>query len=95
MKRSKDTLINSVFLVPVAIYALGAAVIPVVWPKLFRGALAEIIIWSLFLSPTIALLGIWRVWKRDSSIPILVSTVFGIIGTLFWIYGLWKKISLQ
>jgi len=95
MKRLGNPSITGVALLPVALYALLGAVIVVVWPKLFRGSLKEVLIWSSFLSLMIAALGIWRILKQDRAFPILISTLLGIVGTLLWGYVVWRNISLQ
>jgi len=95
MKKLDNPTITNFLLVLAAFYALFAGVTVVFWPALFRGPLREVLIWGLFVSPAVTALGGWRIWKRDCTFLILVSTVVGTVGVLLWCYAVWKRVAIQ
>lgn len=89
----KNITFRSVFLLPIACYALGSALVVALAPELMHTAWREVLIYSVFLSPALILLGIRRFLKKDRSASIMISSVLGTLGTFCWIYVFWVKSS--
>lgn len=83
---------NNVLLLPIACYALGSALAGVLRPELLEGNWAQVMIFSLFLSPALAALAVWRFLKGEKSIVLLISFLSGATGVLCWSYLIWGKI---
>jgi hypothetical protein len=93
MKKLGNVPIKDGLLVPVSLYALMGSVVPLVAPRFLRGAFREIILLSLFLSPTVALLAAWKMCKGQRTITMVVVAALGAIGSACWGYAVWQRIA--
>ena len=93
MKTFGRLRLSDVFLLPIAGYALGGAVIVLLCPSLMKTPWREILIHSLLVSPALALLAAWTVIKGEKSLSIILSATAGTLGTICWIYIFWQKLK--
>ena len=94
MQRSTNLHVRNVVLIPIAAYSAGAAAVPFVYSTPIGRTCWEIIIYSLFLSPCVGILALWRILKGDRSLPIIITALLGLCGTLSWAYTIVKRLTI-
>lgn len=90
MQLNADIRLNDLFLLPLALYCLASAALPALWPQLYHGALKEIAIYSLFVSPAIAILSLKRLIKAGNWPVTLSAALCSALATSLWIAFLWR-----
>lgn len=89
----KDINIKNASVVPVAMYSVVAATIPLLAHTPLTEAVKLTVFPSLFLSPAVGLLAVLRFAKGDRSRSILFSAALGTIGTVCWVFILSRKLN--
>jgi hypothetical protein len=85
--------VSNAFLLPIAIYSAAAAALPLISRTPVGRGWWEVIVYSLFLSPTVGILALWRILKCDRSPILILTALLGVGGTLIWVCVIYKNLT--